>query len=121
MVIKLQQRAVGVDAADPQNAEIEAKLRDKIERRFADNAPVAAAQFAAREDDAEIVFLHQRVGHVQVVGHHAEVLVIQQRMGDRFRRGADINKQRRAVRDLARHFTGDTLFLCRLRRLTVMP
>ena len=121
MIIKLQQRAVAVDAADPENAEVEAELRDKIEGRFADNPAVAAAQFAAREDDAEVVFLHQGIGHVQVVRDHAQVLVIQQRMGDRFRRGADINKQRRPVRDLAGDLAGNALFLCRLRGFTVMP
>ena len=47
--------------------------------------------------------------------------MIEQRMGHRFRRRADINKQRRAVGDLARDFGGNTLFLCGLRRLTVMP
>ena len=35
VVIELQQRAVAIDAAYPQNAEIKAELGDKIERRFA--------------------------------------------------------------------------------------
>ncbi|CDU34634.1 Protein of unknown function [Escherichia coli D6-113.11] len=43
VVIELQQRAVAVDAADPQNAEIKAELGDKIERRFADDPAIAAA------------------------------------------------------------------------------
>ena len=121
MVIKLQQRAVAVDTADPQNAEVEAELRDKVEGRFTDNAPVAAAQFSTGEDDPEIVFLHQSVGDVQVVSDHAQVLVIQQRVSNRFRRGADVNKQRRPVWDLARHFTGYAFFFRRLRGFTVMP
>jgi hypothetical protein len=41
MVIKLQQRAIGVDAADTKNAEVEAELRDKIEGRFANDTAVA--------------------------------------------------------------------------------
>lgn len=47
--------------------------------------------------------------------------MIQQRMGDRFRRGADINKQRRPVRDLAGDFPRNALFFRRLRGFTVMP
>lgn len=38
-----------------------------------------------------------------------------------FRRGADINKQRRAIGDLRRDLTGDTFFFFRLRRLTIVP
>ena len=115
MIIKLQQRAIAVDAADAKNAEVETELRDKIEGRLADNPAIAAAQFTAGENDAEIVFLHQGIGHVQVVGNDAQVLVIQQRMGDRFRRGADINKQRGAVRDLRGDFAGNALFCVALR------
>lgn len=36
--------------------------------------------------------------------------MIEQGVRHRFRRGADINKQRRPVRDLAGHPPGDTLF-----------
>ena len=43
VVIELQQRAVAIDAAYPQNAEIKAELGDKIERRFANDPAIAAA------------------------------------------------------------------------------
>ncbi|VEE28533.1 transposase ORF A, IS3 family [Escherichia coli] len=42
VVIELQQRAVAIDAAYPQNAEIKAELGDKIERRFANDPAIAA-------------------------------------------------------------------------------
>ena len=121
VIIKLQQRTVAVDAADPQNAEIEAELRDKVERRLTDNSTVAATQFATCQNDAEIFFLHQRIGHVQVVRHDAQIFMVEQRMRHRFWRGPDIDKQRCAVRNLACHFMGNALFLGRLRRFTVVP
>lgn len=43
VVIELQQRAVAIDAAYLQNAEIKAELGDKIERRFANDPAIAAA------------------------------------------------------------------------------
>lgn len=43
VVIELQQRAVAIDAADPQNPEIKAELGDKIERCFAYDPTIAAA------------------------------------------------------------------------------
>lgn len=43
VVIEFQQRAVAIDAADPQNAEIKAELGDKIERCFADDPAITAA------------------------------------------------------------------------------
>ncbi len=42
VVIELQQRAVAIDATNPQNAEIKAELGDKIERRFAYDPTIAA-------------------------------------------------------------------------------
>lgn len=36
--------------------------------------------------------------------------MIEQCVRYRFRRGADIDKQRRAIGDLLRHFAGDALF-----------
>lgn len=56
MIIKLQQRAIAVDAADAENAEVETELRDKVEGGFSDDPAVAAAQFAAGENNAEVLF-----------------------------------------------------------------
>ena len=121
MIIKLQQRAIAVDAADAENAEVETELRDKVEGGFPDDPAVAAAQFAAGENNAEVLFHHQRVGDVKVIGHNPQIVVIEQGVRHRFRRGADIDKQRRPVRDLAGHPPGDTLFLRRLGRFAIVP
>ncbi|KFZ99923.1 hypothetical protein DP20_3669 [Shigella flexneri] len=42
-------------------------------------------------------------------------------MRHRFRRGADIDKQRRAIGDLLRHFAGDALFFFGLGGFTIVP
>lgn len=47
--------------------------------------------------------------------------MVQQRVSDGFRRGTNVNKQRGAVRDLRGDLTGNALFFCRLRGLTIMP
>ncbi|VGP97494.1 hypothetical protein SB00610_04782 [Klebsiella quasipneumoniae subsp. similipneumoniae] len=121
MIIKLQQRAIAVDAADAENAEVETELRDKIEGSFSDDPAVAAAQFAAGKNNAEVLFHHQRVGDVKVIGHNPQIVVIEQGVRHRFRRGSDIDKQLRPVRDLAGHPPGDTLFLRRLGRFAIVP
>lgn len=56
MIIKLQQRAIAVYAADAENAEVEAELRDKVEGGFPDDPAVPATQFAAGENNAEVLF-----------------------------------------------------------------
>ena len=121
MIIKLQQRAIAVDAADAKNAEVETELRDKIQGRFPNDPAVATTQFTTGENNAEVLFNHQRVGHVQVIGDNAQIVVIEQGVRHRFRRGADINKQRRPVGDLAGYPPGDTLFFRRLGRFAIVP
>ena len=61
-----------------------------------------------------------RGGDVEVVGDHAQVLVVHQRMGHRFRRGADIDEQRGAVRDLAGDALRDAGFLFRPHHLAIV-
>ncbi len=58
MVVKFQQRAVAINTANPQNTEIETELGDKVLRRFANNAAVAATEFTAGEDNTKILFRH---------------------------------------------------------------
>ena len=47
--------------------------------------------------------------------------MIKQRVRHRFRRGADIDKQRRAIGNLLRHFAGDALFFFGLGGLAIVP
>jgi len=77
VIIKLQQRTVGINTADPQDAEIETELGDKIQRGFANNPAVPAAQLAPGQNNAEVFFRFQRVGHVQVIGYHPQIAVLQ--------------------------------------------
>ncbi len=120
MIIKLQQRAIAVYAADAENAEVEAELRDKVEGGFP-MIPPSRLRSSPPANNAEVLFHHQRVGDVKVIGHNPQIVVIEQGVRHRFRRGADINKQRRPVRDLAGHPPGDTLFLRRLGRFAIVP
>ncbi len=121
VIVKLQQRTVAVDTADAENAEVETELGDEVQRRLADDTAIAASQLTASQNNAKIFFHHQRIGHVKVVGHDAQIAVIKQRVGHRFRRRSDVDKQRRAVRDLACHLLCNTLFLGRLRRFSIVP
>lgn len=58
MLVKFQQRAVAINTANTENAEIETELGDKVLRRFANNAAVAATEFTAGEDNTKILFRH---------------------------------------------------------------
>ena len=121
MVVELQQRAIGVDTADAENAVIKTKLGDKVQGGFTDDTAIPAAQLAAGKDNAEVLFHHQRIGDVEVIGDDTQIVMVKQRMGYRFRRGTDIDKQRRAVGDFTRHLAGDALFFLGLGRFPVVP
>ncbi len=111
VIVEFEQRAVHIDAADAENAVIETELRDEVQGGFAHDAAVAGAHFTAGQDQAEVFLGGQQGGDVEVVGDYAQVLVVHQRMGHRFRRGADIDEQRGAVRDLAGDALRDAGFL----------
>ncbi len=112
MIVKLQQRAVHIDAADTENAVVEAELRNKVERGFAHNPAITRAHFSAGNDHPEIGLAHQQNGNVQIISDNAQIVMVQQRMSYRFRGGADINKQRCAIGDLAGHARGNAGFFC---------
>ncbi len=120
MIIKLQQRAIAVYAADAENAEVEAELRDKVEGGF----PMIPPSRLRSSPPARIIRKSSFTISVLATlrfGHNPQIVVIEQGVRHRFRRGADINKQRRPVRDLAGHPPGDTLFLRRLGRFAIVP
>ena len=56
VIVEIEQRAVGIDAADADDAEIDAELADQVDRRLADDAAVAAAHDAAGDDHLEVSF-----------------------------------------------------------------
>ncbi|CSB24544.1 Uncharacterised protein [Vibrio cholerae] len=58
MVVEIKQRAVIIDATDPQNAKIQTKLGNKIQCGFACYAAVFITDFSPRQNDAEIRLTH---------------------------------------------------------------
>src|SRR5262245_66448490 len=66
-VIEIEQRAVGVDAGDADDAEVGLELAEEVDGGLADDAAVAAAHHAAGDDDLEAGVLAHDAGDVQVV------------------------------------------------------
>ncbi len=108
-IVEIQQGAVLIDAADPDNPDIDFELADEIHGRFADHAAVFAADHAAGDNDLEIPFRAHEVGYVEVVGDDTKPLVPHQRAGHFFIGGADIDEQRRMIRNLSRRNGGNVL------------
>ena len=82
--------------------------------------PPSRVRTSPPADQTEVFLGGQQGGDVEVVGDHAQVLVVHQRMGHRFRRGADIDEQRGAVRDLAGDALRDAGFLFRPHHLAIV-
>jgi hypothetical protein len=61
---------------------------------LADDAAVARADDAAGDDHLAVRVVGKDRGDVQVVGDHAQPLVMQQLVSDRFGGGADVDDQR---------------------------
>src|SRR3546814_9609736 len=53
LVVVVQEVAFGVDAADPDDAEVHLELSDEVDRRLADDAAVPHPHGAAGDADAE--------------------------------------------------------------------
>ncbi len=92
-------------------------MADEVAGRLPHDAAVPVANFAAGDDDGEVILGGEDAGHVEVVGDHAQLAVIEQGAGDGFGGGADVDEQRRAVGDVGGHFPGDALFLLELHHL----
>ncbi|SRN04210.1 2-component regulator [Shigella flexneri] len=77
VVIELQQRAVAVDAADPQNAEIKAELGDKIERlryNWQESRPSALTALLGAEAENIDLFDRMQLEHVIAICRQAKSL-----------------------------------------------
>ncbi len=96
-VVKVAQRAIGLDARDADERDVHLELADEVHRRLAHDAPVARAHHAASDDDLALGVAAQDGGHVQVVGDDAQAPVVQQRLGNGLGGGADVQDQRAVV------------------------
>jgi hypothetical protein len=96
-VVEVAQRAVGFDAADADQADVDLELAHEVHRGFAHDALVGAAHQAAGDDHLAVgVGAHQR-GDMQVVGDHAQAAVMLQLARHRLDGGADVHDQRATV------------------------
>ncbi len=107
LVIVIEQRPVGVDAADADHRHVDPELAERVAGKLAQHRPVAVAHGAARHDDVELRRLRERERDVQVVGDDAEIVVPGQLPGDRLGRRADVDEDRAMRRDPARRETPD--------------
>jgi hypothetical protein len=106
-VVEVAQRAVGLDARDADQPDVDAKLLDELHRRLADDAAVARAHQATGDDHLAIRVVRQDRGHVEVVGDDAQALVLQQFARHRLGGGADVDDHRAALRHGLRHRARD--------------
>ena len=118
-VVVVTQGAVGFDAADANQANVDFELPNEVHRRFAHDALVAAAHLPPGHDHfAVAVRAHQR-GDVQVVGDDAQAPVVVQFVGHGFDGGADVHDERAAVGNALGHGFGDAQLACRLHGLAL--
>jgi hypothetical protein len=108
-VVEVAQRAVGLDAGDADQADVDLELRMKSTVASPTMPRSRAAHHAAGDDDLAVRVVRQDGGHVQVVGDHAQPAVAQQLTRDRLGGGADVEDQRAAVGHRCGHGAGDAL------------
>ncbi len=71
--IEVQQAAVGIDAADTENAEVGLEFRKERDGGIADDVAVPRPQRAARKGDVDIGIARERGRHAQAVGDNVQV------------------------------------------------
>ncbi len=82
--IEIAQGAVGLDAGNADDADIDLELADEIDGRLADDAAVAAAHHTAGDDHFALRVVGQNRRYIQVVGHHVQAGMLRQRARHRF-------------------------------------
>src|SRR5690606_23757716 len=95
--VVVAQRAVGFDARNGDQADVDLELADEVDGGFAHDAAVARPHDAAGDDDFAVGVVRQDVRHVQVVGNDPQAAVVQQGARNGFGGGADVQDQRTAV------------------------
>ena len=112
--VEVQQRAGLVDRRRPDHCEINTKLFDLLNRDRPDNAAVALPHRSAGEKDFDGAASVQLACDMEVVGDDQETGMSRKRFRDLFRRCADVDEQRRIVRDEPRRrFSNQSLLVMR--------
>ena len=94
VVVEIEQGAVVVDTGYADDAIVHAELADEVAGRLPDDAPVPVADLATGDDDSEVILGGEDAGHVEVVGDHPQLTVIEQGAGDGLGGGADVDEER---------------------------
>ena len=68
-IVEVEQRAVVIDAADPDDPDVDLELADQVDRRLADDAAIARPHQPAGDDHPEIRLVAQEQRDVEIVGH----------------------------------------------------
>ena len=108
-IVEVQQRTVQIDAANTDDAVVHLELVNEIDGGLTDDAAIAAADQPPRHDHLEIGIPGKDQGHVEVVGDHAQSVVVEQGLGHLLGGGADIDEQGGAIGDFPREAAGDLL------------
>src|SRR5215469_10207004 len=96
-VIEIEQRAIAVDTADADDAEVDLELAEEVDDGLTDHAAIPAADDAASDDDLELDVLAEDTGNLQVVRDDPEAPMPQQRLRHLLRRRADVDEERGIV------------------------
>ena len=99
-----------VDPADAHQGKVDLELVDEVDTGLAHHATVTA-HIAAGEQHIEVVLGAEHGGNVEVVGDDFQVVVIEQRTGDGFGGGADVDEQRGVIGNLRGDGFTDALLL----------
>src|SRR6185436_13609628 len=84
--VKIEQRAILIDAADAENSEIRLEPGKKPHCGVADDIAVQGAQRSPGDRDFDVGITRERRGHVQIVGYDSQILTMGQRLRDIFGR-----------------------------------
>ena len=106
-VVEVAQAAVALDPGDADQPDVDPELANEVDRRLADDAAIARADDAAGDDHLAVGIVREDRRDIEVVGDHAQTLVMEQLVGDRFGRGADVDDQRATRRHGRGHRAGD--------------
>ena len=83
-VVKVAQAPISLNARNPDQANIDFKLANEIERSLADNGAISCSNDAPRDDHLAVWVVSQCRSDVEVVGDDAQVSVLQEFSRDGF-------------------------------------
>ena len=89
-VVKVAQTPIGLNARNPDQANIDFELADEIERSLADDGAISSANHTTRNDHFAVRVVSQSRSHVEVVGDDAQVAMLKKFGCDGFNRRSNI-------------------------------